>query len=520
MKITLFALNSSFTHTNLAIRYLASALEDEGFLPIIKEYTLKDKKALVLNELVNSSSDIYAFSVYIWNRNEMLSYARELKKLKPDSRIILGGPEVSFENETFLSDHPYIDILIRGEGESVIANICRNPQYNGIVDGICTDKFIKSGILYNKYPAEGDILYYESVRGCPYRCSYCLSSLSVGIRAKSEEQTLEELLMFEKLKNKPRIIKFIDRTFNYDLKRAKKIWKALCSNEYTLSYHFEIAADLLDEECFEILSKIPKGKIQLEAGIQSTNPDTLQAINRKSDSTKIIENLTKLKSYGNIHIHADLIAGLPFENMESLANSFDSSISCCHKLQLGFLKMLKGSNIRSTATEHGYIFRSDPPYTVLSNSYISYNELYRLECIAATIDRYYSSGRFENTMEYILQKVSSPFEFFSRLCDMHTKELDKTSQHECRLMLIEMIQDDENAMGRLALDSLITENKNPPKALQKYYFEHSKDIINFIPENFKSCNTNNLHIYSFNFDKDNYYLIDRTNHIVKKRCII
>ncbi len=519
MKITLFALNSSFTHTNLAVRYLASVLDGSDHTVIIKEYTLNDRKARVLNELVNTKADIYAFSVYIWNRNEMLSYARELKKLCPDSKIIFGGPEVSFENEAFLVKYPYIDVLIRGEGESVITDICNSPESYKIVDGVCSNIFADSGILYDRYPAEGDILYYESVRGCPYRCSYCLSSLSEYIRAKSTRQTLEELKRFEQLEKKPRIIKFIDRTFNYDIKRAKDIWKALCTEEYTLNYHFEITADLLDEESFNILAEMPVGKIQLEAGIQSTNSSTLEAVNRKNDSSKVIENLARLKSFGNIHIHADLIAGLPYEDINSFADSFDNAISCCHKLQLGFLKMLKGSRIRAESEKNGYIYESDPPYTVLSNNYMSYSDLYRLERIAATIDRFYSSTRFKNTMEYILQRVSSPFKFFSELCDLQTKELDKTSQHECRMQLMHMIREDELAMGRLALDTLIQENKNPPKELQKYYTEHLKSIINSIPEKFKSCKCNNLHIYSFNFDKDNYYLIDRTAHIVEKRCI-
>ncbi len=519
MKVTLFALNSSFTHTNLAVRYLASALDKRGFDTHILEYTLKDKKARVLHELVRTESHIYAFSVYIWNINEMLSYARDLKKLMPDSYIIFGGPEVSFENEEFLAEHPYVDILIRSEGEAVIADICSSPEEYRIVDGLCRNDFTEMGILYDVYPAVGDILYYESVRGCPYRCSYCLSSLSQGIRAKSAEQTLAELKQFEKLESKPRIIKFIDRTFNYDIARAKKIWKALCSDEYTLNYHFEIAADLLDEECYEILSKMPSGKIQFEAGIQSTNPKTLVAINRKTDSSQVIENLTRLKSYGNIHIHADLIAGLPYEDIDSFAKSFDSAISCCHKLQLGFLKMLRGSYIRNGSDEHGYIYESDSPYTVLSNNYMSYNELYRLKRIAATIDRFYSSGRFENTMEYVLRTVKSPFRFFSALCDMQIKGLEKCSQHECRMMLVDILRKDETALGKLALDTLIHENKNPPKELQGLYTEHLRDIINSDDGKFKGCRGNNLYIYSFNFDKENYYIINRNEHTMEKRCI-
>ncbi|MBQ4561840.1 MAG: B12-binding domain-containing radical SAM protein [Clostridia bacterium] len=519
MDITLFALNSSFTHTNLAIRYLASALEAEGLTAVIKEYNLKDKKAKVLNELVNTHSDIYAFSVYIWNINAMLSYARDLKKLRPHSYIVFGGPEVSFENDSFFTEHPYIDMIIRGEGESVIAEVCKEPSRYKIVDGNHTDSFAHAGILYDRYPAQGDILYYESARGCPYRCSYCLSSLSEGLRRKDTEQVLNELSQFEKLNNKPRIIKFVDRTFNYDLQRAKEIWKALLSDKYSLNYHFEIAADLLDDECFKILADMPMGKIQFEAGIQSTNMNTLNEIKRKTDSNKVIKTLTRLKSFGNIHIHADLIAGLPFEDINSFATSFDEAIACCNKLQLGFLKMLKGSYIRNNAADHGYIYESDPPYTVLSNNYLSYNEVYRLEQIAQTIDRFYSSGRFDNTMEYVLNNVASPFEFFSRLTDIQIKEQDKMSQHECRMALISMLDNDPVALSRLALDSIIYENKKPPQELKEYYTEHSRDIINCITEKFKGYRHNNLYIYTFDFDKDNYYIIDRTKHIMEKRCI-
>ena len=520
MKITLFALNASFTHTNLAVRCLASELSKAGFEPYIQEYTLKDRKARVLYELAQTNSQIYAFSVYIWNRKEMLWYAGELKKIKPDIRIIFGGPEVSFENEDFLKEHPFIDTLILGEGESVITQICENPIKYRIVHGIPADDFITNGILYDRYPAKGDILYYESTRGCPYRCSYCLSSLSENIRAKSAEQTLDELLEFESLEPRPAIIKFIDRTFNYDISRAKKIWKGLISDRYTLNYHFEIAADLLDEECFEILANMPAGKIQFEAGIQSTNQNTLRAINRKPNSTTIINNLTRLRSTDNIHIHADLIAGLPYEDTASFKKSFDEAINCCHKLQLGFLKMLKGSSIRNDADMHEYIFDSDPPYKVYANKYISYKELYHIERIAATVDRFYSSGKFENTMSYVIPKLPSPFDFFSDLTALQTKDLEKTSQHECRLMLIAYLKDDKVALEKLALDTLIHENNPPPKELNGYYTEYTPDALAYSKEDLKNIKINNIKIYSFDFDEENYYLINRTKHIMKKRRIL
>ncbi len=522
MEITLFGMNSSFTHTNPAIRYLASSLDDAGFCCNIYEHTLKDNHSYVLNELINSKSNIYGFSVYIWNRGEMIKYARELKQLKPNCFIIFGGPEISFEGEDFFSSHPYIDTIIAGEGESVITEICSDiSKYKGkIVNGRCSDRFINEGILYDRYPAQGNILYYESSRGCPYRCSYCLSSISGGVRAKSAEKTLNDLRDFEKPKQKPKIIKFIDRTFNYDLKRAKTIWKALLSNEFTLNYHFEIAADNLDEEAFDILSKMPLGKIQIEAGIQSTNRKALEAVNRKTDPHKVIANLKRIRDFGNIHIHADLIAGLPYENLESFKKSFDEAIHCCHKLQLGFLKLLKGSELRRRADEYEYIYENDPPYKILSNTYISHNELYTLELMADTLERFYSKENFRNTVDYIISLCSSPFEFFKELTQRLPQAPDKLSQHQCRLTLLDMIKDDPKALTMLALDTLIWENKKPPEQLRKYYSSVSKAIITSLSENFKGYEDYNFNIYTLLDDDDHYYAIDRTKHILikLKRC--
>jgi len=507
LNITLFALNSSFTHTNLAVRYLANSLEADGFSADIAEFCLKDKKDNILFELYKRKSSVYAFSVYIWNYREMLDTAKSLKLLLPDTKIILGGPEVSFENESFFKEHPYIDILILGEGEAVITDICRNPDkyLKKCVTGSCTkESFSALPILYDKYPAKGDILYYESSRGCPHRCSYCLSSLTNGVYAKSSEKTLSDLLEFEKLPKKPRIIKFIDRTFNFDIKRAKEIWSALLSCEYTLNYHFEICADRLDGECFEILKKMPAGKIQLEAGIQSCNEKTLEAINRKTDNQKAIENLRRIKSFGNIHIHADLIAGLPYEDKDSLKSSFDKTIDCCDKLQLGFLKMLKGSYIRENAKEHGYIYQNEPPYTVIANKYMDYNDMYSVFKTADTLDRIYSSGRFSYTMEYILKNAESPFELFSDLTKRLPCDIEKISQYDLRSILFRELSsrfNDKEVLERLALDALIWENKNPPKEFSPYYEFKGKE--------------KDLELYSFGFDTERIYYINRTKHIIK-----
>ncbi|MBR5514635.1 MAG: DUF4080 domain-containing protein [Clostridia bacterium] len=506
MKITLFALNSSYTHTNLAIRYLAYSLNENNIHAELKEFCLKDKHENILCELYRTNSDIYAFSVYIWNYTEMIELARELKCLLPDSKIIFGGPEVSFENESFFEKFPFVDTVICGQGEEVITDVCTNISSfsHKCVTGTCSKDFFRnSPILYDTYPAKGDILYYESSRGCPHRCSYCLSSLTQGVYAKTAEKTLKDLLEFEKLPQKPRIIKFIDRTFNFDLKRAKTIWKELCTEKYTLNYHFEICADQLDEECFDILKNMLKGKIQFEAGIQSCNPKTLKAINRNTDNKKAIENLKRIKDYKNIHIHADLIAALPYEDMPSLKYSFDETIGCCDKLQLGFLKMLKGSHIRENPKTHGYIYSSKPPYQVIQNNYINFDEMFTLIKIADVIDRIYSSERFEYTCEYILKNAKSPFEFFEGFTRILKKDIEKISQNDLRLLLFDYLKEcfsASEAIERLALDTLIWENKSPPAVLCEYYTEHGKE--------------KEFDLYSFDFAKEKKYYINRTKHIV------
>jgi len=506
LKITLFALNSSFTHTNLAVRYIAYSLKQQSINADIAEFCLKDKHENILFDLYEKRSDIYGFSVYIWNRTEMLEFARELKMLLPCSKIIFGGPEVSFEDEGFFKKYPFVDSIISGEGEDAFCEFCNNPEsykHKCIKGSANKESFKNSPILYDIYPAKGDILYYESSRGCPHRCSYCLSSLTSGVYAKSAEKTLSDLLEFEKLQSKPRIIKFIDRTFNFDLERAKRIWRELCKDDYTLNYHFEICADKLDEEAFEILAKMPKGKIQLEAGIQSTNPETFKAINRTTDNGRAIENLKRIKSFANIHIHADLIAALPYEDIASLKRSFDETIGCCDKLQLGFLKMLRGSHIRQNAEAHGYRYTHTPPYTVIENKYIDFKGMYSLFKMADVIDRIYSSERFEYTCEYVLGHAQSPFEFFEGFTNTLDKDIERISQNDLRLMLFDYLSKafaDSEALQRLALDTLIWENKNPPALFRCHYTAHGKE--------------SDLDIFTFNFDCEHRYYINRTKHRV------
>lgn len=471
MNILLAALNASYVHTNPAIRCIAQVLTARGDTVQLLERSLKDRSRDILCELYRADADVYGFSVYIWNRDAILALAAQLRQLRPDARIVLGGPEISYEDESFFAAHPYIDNILAGEGETVFPAFLENPPpRHTILCGEPYADFVHSGILYDDYPPQtqsGSILYYESSRGCPYSCRYCLSSAVRGVRAKSAEDTICQLKQFEAMEN-VRIIKFIDRTFNFDRRRADKIWRALSGEEFTKTYHFEICADLLDEENFAVLSAVPAGKIQLECGVQSTNPATLTAIERTSNPQKILTALARIREMGHIHIHADLIAGLPHENWDRFARSFDETFPVCHKLQLGFLKLLPGTALRRECGDLGFRYSPVPPYEILQSDVLSYEELICLHRIDDALDRFSTDGKFSYTMDYLLASEGSPFRFFADLADF-LPPLRALSQREAVLALRKFTlrrgADETQLDARLTLDWLISEAGSPPYPL-------------------------------------------------------
>lgn len=439
MKVVLFGLNGSFSHSNLAIRRLRPFLEADGFTVVLSEAGLRDGDASLLESLVFENADIYGFSCYIWNISRMLELAKNLRSLRPDALIIFGGPEVSYDTERF-DGCAFIDCIITGAGESALVEVCSafrdGRTVSRLMDG--GDTGLSEGILYRADEPVSNTLYYESAVGCPFSCSFCLSSASCGVKAKSSEQTLSELKAFEQLGG-DRTVKFVDRTFNFDKKRAIEIWRGLLSPEYTKRYHFEVCASLLDDEAFETLKQFPVGKIQLEAGLQSTNPQTLNAVARHLDVDKTLSACRKIMSFGNIHVHFDLIAGLPYEGYSSFSKSFNEAYPCCHQLQLGFLKLLHGTALRKDADKYGYIFTSEPPYTVLQNNWMSYAELRRLDVISDLLERFKNSQHFESTLEYALPFSESPFAFYEGLADFIAKNdgrgIRKISQNDAYALL-------------------------------------------------------------------------------------
>ena len=479
MKIVLFALNGSWSHSCLALRCLRGPLERAGFEVALAEYNLKDRTAHILERLYNENADIYSFSCYIWNLNQTLGIARALSSIRPEARIVLGGPEVSFATERF-DGMDWIDAIVCGEGEEALPALCEkmrdDREFSRIVEGGQPDVMRGEGILYRDGEATGSILYYESSRGCPYSCAYCLSSATHGVRMKSVAETLADLERFETLAIDHRVIKFVDRTFNADQKRANAIWKALLDEKFTGCYHFEVCASLLDEESFEVLSKFPKGKIQLEFGLQSTNAQTLAASARHIDPTRVIESVRRVYEMGNIHVHLDLIAGLPYEDYARFGRSFDDAYGCSHLLQLGFLKLLHGTPLRDRAEEYGYVAMPEPPYTLLQSRWISYPEMQRLHHIAEAMERYLESGRFVHALSYLTKIWTSPFAFWEGLADFlqtaYDRPLQRLSQPEAFMALLRYATEkldgvDEPTLKKmLAADFSQHEHKNPPYFLR------------------------------------------------------
>ena len=453
MKVLLFALNGSYTHTSLALLCLRGPLEHAGFEVELLERNLRDRTAHILHDLLSANAEIVGFSAYIWNIRPMLELARDLKSLRPECHIVFGGPEVSYDTERFAGeDYGFIDAIICGEGEEALPALCRDlrdgKSIPRVLHGVPSHTVMQDeGILYREhdFPA-GSMLYYESSRGCPFSCAYCLSSATHGVRAKSVEQTLTDLRAFETLPDHIRVIKFVDRTFNFSVDRANRIWRALLSDDYTRHYHFEVCASLLNEESFEILRQFPKGKIQLEFGLQSTHAPTLQAVSRHIQPQKVLDNVRKIHEMGNIHVHLDLIAGLPYEDYHRFIQSFDEAYPCCDLLQLGFLKLLHGTELRRKAEEYGYRYMHEAPYTVLQSKWISYEEVSRLSSVAEILDRYRESGKFDRCLNVILDGSRSPFRFYEGLYDYISirdgRHIQKISQVDAYRLLYEYVARD------------------------------------------------------------------------------
>ncbi len=528
MKTVIFALNSSYSHTSLAARAIARGMERHGLSYEIIEKNQKEKRASVLATLAEAGADVYGFSAYIWNIADMRAYAGSLKKILPGAKIVFGGPEVLFAGEEFFAENPAVDYIIRGEGEEAFPALCERIEKNEtgekIIDAPYFRDFTESGIYYGDVgETPHGLVYYESVRGCPFECTYCLSSVTERkIRAKSAERTLADLLGFEKFGD-IKTVKFVDRTFNFDRERAKVIWRGLCGAEYTKEYHFEICASLLDGESVEILSGAPAGKFRVEVGLQSTNPKTLEAIKRKLDVKKTLENTRRIYESGNTLVHLDLIAGLPYEDYKTFGRSFDDAYGVCDELQLGFLKILCGCEMERNAERYGIVYSKEAPYEVLKTNDISFAELTKLKLTDELNDRFSNSGCFGNTFPWLPLAYGSAFEFFEKFGAFFEQkygrhhDLSKLSQVSAFLLVLEfsesVMPDASEVRARLALDFLLRETRKLPHELAEGVLapESAKtELLAAVPKHERAA----CEAVYLPFKSEKYIIVNRKNKIL------
>ncbi len=453
MKILLAALNAKFIHTNLAIRDLKQMAVGRFGIPdqaiVLREFTINQYPADILGELSREAPDVLCFSAYIWNIGEILEITQDFKLIYPEVPIILGGPEVSYDTQEFLQSHRQIDGVLVGEGEIPFGQLCREllgqrrlekvaslvwRESSGEIKANAPAQPLDLSLLVFPYErdlsdAGGRILYYESSRGCPFQCQYCLSSEGLGVRFRPLGQVLEDLRLI--LNAAPRLLKFVDRTFNCQKQRALAIWRYLSENDNGITqFHFELSADLLDEECLDFLEGVRPGLFQFEIGVQSTNESTVHAIRRAAEFEGISRVVRRLRRKNNIPLHLDLIAGLPFEDYDSFGRSFDDVMALRpHQLQLGFLKLLKGSGLRRDAQKYGITYSPRAPYEVLATREMPYGDLARLKDIEEMTELYYNSASFQGSLEYLMALAESPFRLFEALARFYRREGFAESSH-------------------------------------------------------------------------------------------
>lgn len=433
MKVVLAALNAKFTHTSLALRYLSQAASSFNIDTV--EYNINQDLAQIAADIYAKKPDVLGLSCYIWNINEVLQIISDLRRVCPALTIILGGPEVSFDIDHWLTNYPDIDYIVAGEGEEAWVRfltawentngklssedlaaipglayrwdgkIMQNPMQG--VD-LATLPAVYSGSLEG---LEHRIVYYETTRGCPFRCAYCLSSVMGPVREFPMDRCKQELRRLAEANCEQ--IRFVDRTFNYDPERAYELIEFMIGLDTRTRFQLEVSGDILTPRLLELLRKAPPGRLQFEIGVQSTNPDTLRAVSRKQNLDKLAEAVRFLIEETHVRVLLDLIAGLPHEGFDRFGESFDYVYRLKpYRIHLGFLKLLRGSRLRQEADVFGCVFSGRAPYEVLQTNDISYEELAHLHVIEDLVERYVNSGRFECSIEYLAEQFQSPFKFF------------------------------------------------------------------------------------------------------------
>ena len=440
MKFLLVALNAKYIHSNPALHSLRAYAGDNYQKNIeLAEYTINNESGTILADLYKRQPDVVGFSCYIWNFNMVSELVREFHKLMPNVPIWLGGPEVSFDARNILDKQKEVTGIMIGEGEETFLHLLKYyvkeegfkdlKKIQGIVtrDNVYMERPLLDmntlPFLYEDLSAfENRIIYYESSRGCPFRCSYCLSSVDKTVRVRDFSLVKKELQFF--LDHKVPQVKFVDRTFNCVHEHTMNVWKYILENDNGITnFHFEVEADILQEEELALLSEMRPGLVQLEIGVQTTNPVTLKEIRRRMDIEKLRETVKTILSYGTVHVHLDLIAGLPYEDYVSFANSFNEVYAMKpQQLQLGFLKVLKGAYMHEMAQEYGLAYLDKPPYEVLFTKWLSFDDVVKLKNIEEMVEIYYNSNQFTHTLTVLEKEFETPFELYENLAAFYEKK--------------------------------------------------------------------------------------------------
>ena len=457
MKILLAACNAKYIHSNLAVYDLKAYSSDYDEHVILREYTINQPKDEILKDIYSSGADVVCFSCYIWNISFVRELIRDLVKILPKTAFWAGGPEVSYDAEKFLTEMPEMTGVMVGEGEKTFHDLLEfyidGKDSLEEISGIAYrtgDKIIHNGwrelmdlsaipfVYEHLEKFENRIIYYESSRGCPFSCSYCLSSIDKKLRFRDLELVKKELQFF--LDHRVPQVKFVDRTFNCKHEHAMTIWKYILEHDNGVTnFHFEISADLLREEEMELMSQMRPGLIQLEIGVQSTNPETIRAIHRHMDLKKLEHCVNRVHSFRNIHQHLDLIAGLPYEDYDSFKNSYNVVYGMKpDQLQLGFLKVLKGSPIYYDREKFAIVYQDRAPYEVLFTDWVSYMDVLKLKRVEDMTERYYNSMQFEASLPYIISFFDTPFDFFMQIGNFY-KKMGYEGIHQSRLQNYEIL---------------------------------------------------------------------------------
>lgn len=440
MQVVLSAINSKYIHTGLGLRYVGEYAKAQGHEVTLIEETINTPILAVLEKIMAVPAQVYGFSVHIWNKSFVFKLIRMLRKLRPQAAIVIGGPEVAFDAEKIFAELPQADYIVQGEGELVFSELLEYlagggsvPQHIAYREGEQVN--LNGGItviedmslLPFPYPdlekmlAEHKIVYYECTRGCPFNCAYCLSGISRSVRKRPLELVLRDLDRF--IAAGVPLVKFVDRTYNLDEKCFLPMMQHLAQADTNATFHFEIKADILSEHVMDFLATVPKGRFQLEIGIQSTHQPTLKAINRQDNWEKLSANIKRLLSFGNMHIHVDLIAGLPYEDLPTFAKSFDDVYGLgADMLQLGFLKVLPGTQMRRETEQHDLRYMDEPPYEILATKYMPYEDMLYLKHLDNILDQTANSGGFKYTLRALLRASGmTAFAFYRQLTQWWVK---------------------------------------------------------------------------------------------------